>query len=164
MTGRDATEMARKVIYLLLISMLCFLGTAYPQRASKSRLVGNVSAQALVDGCGCYFQFRGTNRDSAKYMFAESIEEQVGIWMNIDGRDVQLKVVKDWSHAERERVGSRSSRTFTAHNISVTSTYVVTRVCAANDENCESHDYNATFVVRKGGRVETVRATGNCGC
>ena len=46
--------------------------------------------------------------------------------------------------------------TLAADDISVTSTYVVTRVCAANDEDCESTGYDATFVVKKGKRVQTV--------
>ena len=100
-------------------------------------------------------------------MFVEDLEHEAGVWMNIDGRDVRLKVVKDWSdqqQRERERVGGSSRRVFAAQNISVISTYVTTRVCAANDENCESHDYDATFVVRKGKRTQSVRAVGSCGC
>lgn len=38
-----------------------------------------------------------------------------------------------------------------------------TRVCATKDENCESTDYDATFVVKKGERVQTVRAFGGVG-
>lgn len=150
-------------LYLLLILTVCGLSPAYAQSASRSRLVGNVTDKTVLGGCGCYFRFRG-QRDSGEYMFFEGIEKQAGAWMNIDGRDVQLTVVNDWGSRERERVGRRSRRNFAAQNISVKSTYVVTRVCAAADEDCESHDYAATFLVRKGKRVQTVKAVGVCGC
>ena len=153
-----------KPICILLVTMICLLGTGSAQRASKSRLVGNLMGKNLVDGCGCEFQFRGTKRNSEKYMFAESIEaKNSSPWMNIDGRDVVLRVIKDWKLG-KERVGSRSVRKFAAAGISVTATFIATRVCAAADESCESSDYNATFVVKKGGRVETVKAFGTCGC
>ena len=154
-----------KPICILLITMTCLLGTGSAQRASKSRLVGNLTGKNLVDGCGCEFQFRGTGRNSGKYMFAESIESKSSSpWMNIDGRDVVLRVIKDWKPGVKERVGSRSVRTFAAAGISVSATFIATRVCADKDESCESSDYNATFVVKKGGRVETVKAFGTCGC
>lgn len=152
-----------KMICLALILALCLFGTGFSQHGSKSNLVGNLSERAPVRGCGCYFRFRGA-KDSGNYIFAEGIEYEDGAWMNIDGRDVQLRVVKDWQDRGKELVGSRSSRTFAANNISVTSTYVTTRVCAAADEDCEFHDYDATFVVRKGKRVRRVRAVGSCGC
>ena len=154
-----------KPICILLVTMFCLLGTGSAQRASKSRLVGNLTGKNLVDGCGCEFQFRGTGRKSEKYMFAESIEGKGSSpWMNIDGRDVVLRVIKDWKPGVKERVGSRSVRTFAATGISVSATFIATRVCADKDESCESADYNATFVVKKGGRVETVKAFGTCGC
>ena len=153
----------RMKLYLLLILSVCWFSPAYPQSASKSTLVGNVTNKAVVGGCGCYFRFRG-QRDTGEYMFYEGIEKQTGVWMNIDGRDVKLRVINDWGSRERERVGSRSRRNFAAQNISVQSTYVVTRVCAAADEDCESHDYAATFIVRKGKRVQTAKAVGVCGC
>ena len=154
-----------KPICILLVTMISLLGTSSAQRASKSRLVGNLTGKNLVDGCGCEFQFHGTGRNSKKYMFAESIEDRKSSpWMNIDGRDVVLRVSKDWEPGVKESVGSRSVRTFAAAGISVRATFIATRVCADTDESCESSDYNATFVVKKGRRVETVKAFGTCGC
>jgi hypothetical protein len=153
-----------KFLVILLIATLCLAGASFAQRQASPGLVGTVTDQNLIDGCGCYFKVRGSKRTSQKYIFAESIEEDARIWMNIDGRDVRLRIVKDWRIRDRERVGNRSTRTFAADGISVTSTYRTTRVCAKYDENCESSDYEATFVVRKGKRVQTVRAVGSCGC
>lgn len=95
-------------------------------------------------------------------MFAEGADADP--WMNIAGRDVRLKRINESSRAPREGVGSRHMKTFVADDISVTGTYVATRVCPDRDENCESHEYNATFVVKKGKRAETVKAVGWCGC
>ena len=90
--------------------------------------------------------------------------EKTTLLMNINGKDVPLKLVKERHPGGRERVGSRWPRTFAADDISVTTTFITTRVCDPNDEGCESHDYYATFVVRKGQRVQTVKAVGSCGC
>ena len=83
-------------------------------------------------------------------------------WMNIAGRDVELKLVKE-SREEFERVGSRWTRTIALDDISVTSTYITTRLCS-QVPGCRFTDYDATFVVRKGKRAETVKAFGWCGC
>ena len=146
---------------VLLMMMVCFGATSSAQRASNSRLVGNVKDN-VIDGCGCYFKFRGAKRNSEQYMFAESFDREA--WMNIDGRDVPLRVSKEGNPGDRERIGSKWTRTFVAGEITISSTWVTTRMCAPNDENCESTDYDATFVVRKGKRVQTVKASGSCGC
>ncbi len=151
--------MQKLTICVLLTLVLSTLGTTAAQNASKRMLVGNLNRN--FDGCGCFFKFRGTRKNSPKVMFAEF--GQNNAWMNIDGRDVQLKLVKE-IRGERERVGSEWTRTIAVRDISVTSTYVATRVCAPNDETCESTDYDATFVVKKGRRSQTVRAFGWCGC
>lgn len=151
--------MRRRTICVLLMLVLSVLGTSAAQNASKPALVGNLTGN--FDGCGCYFKFRGTRRNSPKVMFAEF--GQNNSWMNIAGRDVQLKLVKE-NRGERERVGSKWTRTLAVGDISVTSTYVATRVCAPNDETCESTDYDATFVVKKGKRTQSLRAFGWCGC
>ncbi len=151
--------MRKLTICVLLMLVLSMLGTTAAQNASKRVLVGNLNGN--FDGCGCFFKFRGTRKNSPKVMFAEF--GQNNAWMNIDGRDVQLKLVKE-NRGESERVGSKWTRTIAVRDISVTSTYVATRVCAPNDETCESTDYDATFVVKKGGRSQTVRAFGWCGC
>ena len=128
------------------------------QNASKRALVGNLN-QNLTDAA--VFSNFGGHEEFAKVMFAEF--GQNNAWMNIDGRDVQLKLVKE-SRGEQERVGGKWTRTLALRDISVTSNYVATRVCAPNDETCESTDYDATFVVRKGRSTQTVRAFGWCGC
>jgi hypothetical protein len=160
----DSTEskMSTKSFAVFLIATLSLLGTSLAQRASKPRLVGNVTGQGLAGDCGCYFKFRSSKKDSERYIFVEKADDAP--WMNIDGRDVRLRLVKETERDEKERVGSTRIRNFAAGNVSVTCTYVTTLVCADADEGCESHEYKATFLVKKGKRSESVNAVGWCGC
>lgn len=143
------------------------LGAVLGQTSSKQGLVGNIRNRAVVDGCGCYFRFRGTPDSADRDMFFSSIEkDQKTAWMNIGGRDLKLTLKKEEGlrGKEQEKVGSRSKVTYQAGPITVTGTWIVTRVCDPKDENCESTQYDATFVVRKGTRSQVVKAVGSCGC
>ena len=151
-----------KLNSILLVTIVCLLGTSFAQRASKSRLVANLERAELADGCGCYFRFRDAGRHPEKFMFVEGADDDP--WMNLAGRDVRLKRIGESPRVEKERVGSSHMKRFVVDDFSVTSTYVATRVCPSADEECESHEYIATFVVRKGRRAETVKAVGWCGC
>lgn len=84
--------------------------------------------------------------------------------MNIEGRDVKLTLARKMDPRGRERVGSRSTRRYLADDISVEATYIATKVCKRDDESCESTYYSATLVVKKGARVQVVKAVGGCGC
>ena len=95
-------------------------------------------------------------------MFVEDADSDP--WMNIEGKDIRLRRIAETAREAREHVGSRHVKKYVAGKLSVTATYVATRVCKPADENCESQEYSATFVVRKGKRAETVKAFGWCGC
>lgn len=150
-----------KLISILLVTIVCLLGTSFAQHASKPRLVANLKRTELAGDCGCYFSFREAPKNPEKYMFVEKADDNA--WMNIAGRDVRLKTIRESPRVAKERVGSRHMKTFVVDDISIKSTYVATRVCPA-DEECASHHYKATFVVRKGRRAETIKAVGWCGC
>jgi len=155
-----------RLFLALAFGAVLIVGIISAQTASKRGLVANLKNTA-VDGCGCYFRFRGTARNAERYIFFSSIEEdQKTAWMNIDGRDVKLTLEKEegLKGKEQEQVGARSTARFAAGDIKVSATYIVTRVCDANDESCESTEYEATFVVRKGARSQGVKAAGSCGC
>ncbi|MGH9967857.1 MAG: hypothetical protein ACREBG_08530 [Pyrinomonadaceae bacterium] len=151
-----------RLFFGFTLGALVIMSTVAGQPASKRGLVGNLKNHA-ADGCGCYFQFRGTPRKSEKYIFSSSIEDEKTAWMNIDGQDVELTLVKE-KGPKTERVGSRSSVRYRSRDITVSGTYVATRVCKPNDENCESTAYSATFVVGKGAKSQVVKAVGSCGC
>jgi hypothetical protein len=150
----------------LAFGVVLIVGIISAQTASKRRLVANLK-NTVLDNCGCYFKFRGTAQNAERYIFFSSIEDDLKTaWMNIGGRDVKLTLEKEegLKGKEQERVGSRSTARFAAADIKVNATYIVTRVCDAHDESCESTDYAATFVVRKSAKSQVVKAAGSCGC
>jgi len=156
-----------KLILTFMLGLITVHGVGPAQTASKRRLVANLKNNAIADGCGCYFQFRGTPQNSERYIFFSTIEDDSKTaWMNIAGRDVKLKLERQVGPLgkESERVGSRSTLRYRLGDVTVSGTYIVTGVCDPNDESCESTQYSATFTVRKGGRSEVVKAVGSCGC
>lgn len=126
--------------------------------------VANIKDSSVVDGCGCYFQFPAEwkQKQSDKYVFMEGIDDE-GAWMNIDGRDVKLRLAAS-SNKSVWGVGARSYKKYKANGIAVRIDYVVTRICKPGDEQCESTDYDATFTVTKAGRRRVIKAKGVCGC
>jgi hypothetical protein len=154
----------RLLLWLSFATMLT-LGSVSAQNASKRSLVARLKNNAIADGCGCYFQYRGVPRNHQYYVFFSSIEDEENVaWMNIGGQDVKLTLARKTDPKGSVRVGSRSTRRYVADGISVDATYVATKVCGRDEESCESTDYSATLVVRKGDQVQTVKAVGGCGC
>ena len=134
---------------------------------TRPPLLGNIKDNSPAEGCGCYLKFRNTPEKADRYILFSSIEDNnTTAWMNIDGQDVKLKLEKITGPfgTEHERVGSRSTLKYRSDDITVTGTYVDTKECAPNDENCESTQYSVTIVVRKGARSQVVKAKGSCGC
>jgi hypothetical protein len=71
------------------------IGTVSAQNASKRSLVARLKNNAVADGCGCYFQYRGTPRNEQYYLFFSPIEDaEKTAWMNIEGRDVKLTLAR----------------------------------------------------------------------
>jgi hypothetical protein len=161
-------ELSRSFMKLFtscLLLIILVLSSVSAQKASKRSLVARLKNNAVADGCGCYFQYRGTPRNEQYYLFFSSIEdEEKTAWMNIEGQDVKLTLAKKMDPKGEVRVGSRSTRRYVADGTLVDATYVATKICKRDDESCESTDYSATFVVRKGAQVQTVKAVGGCGC
>ena len=148
-----------------LVLLGAFPLAANSQIARHGLQVGNIKDKSLADGCGCDFRLRGTSVRSERFIFVSSIEENdQSAWMNIDGKDTELKLVKSTESKRRERVGMRFSETYAAGNLTVRIDLVVTRVCRPDDENCESTDYKATFTVKRSGEKRIIGAVGSCGC
>jgi hypothetical protein len=143
--------------------------TAIPKQTNATgpatQLVGNIKNYSVVDGCGCYFQFPAEEKkqQSNRYILMADIDED-DAWMNIDGRDVKLRLIKRTNPAGKERKGSRSSRKYTAKGITVQVDRIATSVCAPSDESCEFTGYSATITVTKGNRKQVVKTSGGCGC
>ncbi|MEJ7577490.1 MAG: hypothetical protein WKF74_10855 [Pyrinomonadaceae bacterium] len=155
------------ILVAVIVSALALFGGVTARSSSQRNLVGNIKAKMFKDtslgDAGCSFQFAPGNRNSERYIFFSPAGFENDALMNIDGRDVSLRLVNETNPKGRERVGSRSTRRYAAGNITVNVVYVATRVCKPNDENCESTSYSATFIVKKGERTQTVKAAGSCG-
>jgi hypothetical protein len=131
-------------------------------RGIDTKLIGYVSG-IDVEGSGCDLQLAGEKRSSRRYIFFENDSDGVP-YMNIDGRNVRLKLVSSTEPYRRaERKGERFSRSYTSGDVRVRMDIVVTSVCAPHDEQCEFTGYKATVTVSKGSRKQTVKATGGCG-
>lgn len=154
-----------RLLAMLVLVTIVVLGTVSAQNASKRSLVANLKNNAVADGCGCYFQSRGTPRNAQRYLFFSSIEDdEKTAWMNIDGHDVKLSLARKRGPTGSVHVGSRLTRRYVAEDISVDVTYIATRICKRDDEDCEVTDYSASLTVRKGVRSQVVKAVGGCGC
>lgn len=168
--------MMRFVTFKLIISLLIaasaspiLLAQRRPSSANRLPLIQNISEAPEIQGCGCYFQFPNQARNAERYVFFEDFSEESPL-MNIDGRNVRLKLISSNEpystddSASSIRRGARFYRRYVVGNVQVRMNFIVTSVCALNNESCESTGYNVTITAVKGNRRQTVRAVGGCGC
>src|ERR1700694_381416 len=97
-----------KKSFACLLATLFLLGASALVAAQERRLVGTLNRD--VNNPGCYYYF--ANR---RLMFYDSDET----WMNIDGRDVRLSLVKQTRPKGRMRTGSRFTKRYSAGDIRV---------------------------------------------
>lgn len=130
--------------------------------------VANLIDLSMVEGCGCYFQLPAESKSRTKYVFFSKIngggDNEKVAWMNIDGRDIKLKLVDSSRDSTRREIGMRLYRKYKAENIDVQADYIVTRVCPPSNPACEETLYKATFTVNSGARRQILKAKGSCGC
>jgi len=166
------TKFLNIALVVALVSLVA-LGN-YPQQTEakesrrKSRSgfrIGFIRDRNLVEGCGCGLTVPNELKKKVPgFIFTSSAEHMSKAWMNIDGRDVELSLMKMTYGDKGDKVGSRSTERYAGSGIEVSAVLIVTRTCDPDDENCESADYEGTFVVRKGRQKQTIRLTGSCGC
>jgi hypothetical protein len=152
--------MKKSLLLFLLVPFLVVVSVSVT--AQQRNLVGVLRMSNRADGCGCYFSFNKADDQARRLMFFES-DQNMGIWINIDGRDTRLGLVRK-SKVNRLRVGSRLTSQYAAGDVTVDLVKTVIWVCPPRDESCEITKYSAVFTVRKGNRTQVVRAVGSCGC
>jgi hypothetical protein len=172
----DATsgvKIMRRLILLMLMTGLAALLSSIPAGAGPAArhgrqvqpkppqgpVIGYVKDENLVDMCGCTFEHRTSRR-------GETFAGEAGgknAWMNIDGEDVKLTLTRS-AGPKRARIGSRYVETYEAEGVKATLVMTVTSLCIPYGPECETTGYRVTITVRKGGRVRSVRAGGQCGC
>ncbi len=124
--------------------------------------VGFIRNTGEFDGAGCSLWLLGdrTNSRDRYILLADSGERAV---MNIGGRDTALKLVRSTGGNSELKKGDRLTYRYHGEAVDVVVRYVVTGVCAPDDESCEVTNYDATVTVQTRSGKRTVRAHGICG-
>jgi hypothetical protein len=160
MKNRNSLLSSIGLVLLLVTSSLAINVDQYRSALKTEPLIAPIADQGLVSGCGCSFHFPSDSQ--MRTVFGSNMDESHA-WMNINGRDVKLRLIRS-THPRNERVGSRTSETYQALSIKVSAVLVTTRMCGPLEEDCEVTNYEATFTVTKGKHKKTLRLIGGCGC
>lgn len=145
--------------------------TAFLFFCASSDVFGQVEIAELknsdvVNGCSCGFQTAAEAKkaDSQKFLFLSELGSGEG-WMNINGKDTKLKLVKTTENTRRRaKVGERFYEEYSAAGVKVRIDYTTKWVCPPRDESCEVTNYDVTITVTKGKTSKTIKAKGSCGC
>jgi hypothetical protein len=140
------------IVLLLGISgiSLPYSATAVPDgpkllaKQKNTPQIGRI--QQKVEGAGCYFSYPNNDSETIFYSGSE------GPIINIDGRDIQLKLVKT------KTVGKRTIETYSSGNIAVT----VDRLQLKKLEGGST--YKVVMSVQRGSSKNVVKLMGGCGC
>ena len=124
--------------------------------------IGIVSNRDSFDGPGCSLQLPANYRKhNQRYTLLSDSEENAV--MNIDGKDMNLKLVSHREPRGASKKGDRSTWTYSRVGIKVRVDFVVTGLCPPNDEACEVIYYDATITVTRGNNKQLVIVKGVCG-
>lgn len=130
-----------------------------PPAQTTAPLVGHIKDDNIVDLCGCTFARETPDGGGVTF---HSLDMETA-WMNLDGRDVQLRLTRRGGSRLRERIGRRYSYWFEGDGARVTLVMSVTRLCRPYGPQCETTGYRTIITATKGARKQTVRAEGQCG-
>lgn len=141
-------------------------GTILENQAIKpSPKIGIVrSTPSISSGCNCTMQFPADYRaQNQRAIFIDDYEGSA--YMNIDGRDVKLKLTTP-SHLRKriKRVGDRSSDVWVADGVRVRVDWIGSKVCKPIELDCEVTWYAATITLTRKGHSAIAKTKGTCGC
>ncbi len=158
----------RKTSLLAPVFLLIALTTANGQAQKQSTAATSapkigVIKKPLTDGCSCTLQLpEDYRKHNERAVFLHDFSDI--IQMNIDGKDVRLKLVSESPQPKKEKVGNRRKEVYSAGKDRVEIEYVTTKVCPPKDESCEVTWYSATITVIRGKESQQIKALGTCGC
>jgi hypothetical protein len=164
---RDVKVYLFPIIFMLFLS----IGDDLPQSvkpagASLAITVGYVSDANVVDGCGCSFYWPGEeNKEGAKSIFSSDFGKMV--WMNLNGKDTLLKLIKSTESKTNVKKGGRYYEIYQTGEMTIRLDYHVTWTCEADmpeSESCEVTYYNLKITLSKNHQQKTILAKGVCGC
>lgn len=136
------------------------------QNADGGPVIGNLSPQISrqLDCPLCSFQLPSERRKRNGREIFVTDDTNNAAWINVDGKTIKIRLVNSKEPRGRERVGSKSSRSYEGSGVTVEVEMVTTKMCKPKDESCESTDYSTAITVTKSGRTRTVKTVGGCGC
>jgi len=165
------TGYAKKSLILVCITIVvvaCTPSTNFSQRATRSdstsstMKVGIVKNRDSFDGAGCSLQMpTDYQKHNDRCVFLSDFEDNATI--NINGKDIKLKLVGRREPEREPRNGDRSVFNYATQRIKVRVDFLVTGVCDPNDESCEVTYYDATLTITRGRTIRMVRTKGICG-
>lgn len=115
----------------------------------------------LLNSCGCALQFpEDRQAGSDRVMFINRFKGDAT--MNIDGRDVRLKPMKNGDSKQKRKIGESFLNTYHNELFDVGIEFTVTDLCLRT--NCDLVYYNAVVTVIRGAQEERINTFGVCGC
>lgn len=148
---------------LIFAALICF--SAQDVTAQNASLKVSNIKQKGIEGCGCGFQLSSEARNNYSQKMIFFSEDNKTALMNIDGKDVKLKLSKAGARPKNEKKGSRFYEEYKTGTTTVRLDYLTTFTCAeSSNEDCEAFNYNVTITVTKGNLRKVVKTSGACGC
>jgi hypothetical protein len=155
-----------KITTLFLISLLGSLALPLAAGQNRKLLVGKIKDKSLVEGCGCAFQLPAdSKRRNRSYIYSDDLDGTA--WMNIDGHDIEFKLVRTIAtprDQDRARRGDRTVQEYKGAEITLILSHTITQPCRVNDESCEWVGMTAELKLSDGKRTKLIKTIGGCGC
>lgn len=143
----------------MLFSIPALEGRAQSKPAPKP---GFVTEKSLLDGCGCSVYRTAEDNKNDRFLFVSDMDREA--FINLDGKDLKLRVLSWKEKTGQMMVGERSSETYAGGDVNVRLDFTVRRVCPPKDESCEATWYDVKMTVTRKGQRTVVNAKGICGC
>jgi hypothetical protein len=163
---KERTMIELRLLLIGTLIVFSYPGNGPPQLAveaqTRSIRIAAIRDSDAFDGAGCSLQLLAGNVRTKNRMIFESNYEGDAL-MNIDGEDIKLRLVRGHEPNKRPGRGDRSTFAYRAGDIGVRVDFVVTGVCAPEDESCEVTQYTATIRISRGKSKRVVKAVGICG-
>ena len=134
----------------------CAARVAAGERAPRVGAIKDYPATGMMTGCGnAYFHFPRQAASDTSLIFITPGDGNFA-WMNLDGRDTRVSLVRATTWYEKE-AGVRWRRVYRAGATFITTVYVM-------DESGADEPIRMTITVRRGRATRTVRVVGSADC
>ena len=157
---RFNTVVALGALFLGFSAILSGQIAATRTSAKRELANGFVQNTREFDGAGCSLWLPSDRAySSERRIFLSDLDNHAAI--NINGRDTALMLVNFREPKGEAKKGDRSSYRYRGEGVEVGIKFIVSGVCAPDDESCEVIHYDATITSRPAKRV--LVSQGLCG-